>query len=96
MALERVPGTLLGGLPPLEYHNLIGLLNRGESVGNADARDAHGLNGFGDHLLGSGIKGTGGLIHDQHLGGSDQGTGDGDPLHLAARDIAAGFAQQGF
>ena len=53
MVFERVPAALLGGLPPLQDDDLIGLLNRGQSVGNADAGDAHRLNGCGNHLLGS-------------------------------------------
>ncbi len=71
---------------------LFSRLDRGQAVGNADPGDPHRFDRFRDHLLGAIVEGTGGLVEDEHLRGGDQGPGDRDPLHLAAGDVATGFA----
>ena len=85
---QIVVGALLHDLAILHHDDGVGVLDRGESVGDADhcllSLADKLVDGLLDEVLAFGVEGGGGLVEEEELGLSDEGTGDGDSLFLAA------------
>ena len=75
----------------------VGILNRGNTLGNDD------LGGIRDELaealadqgVGPGVHSGSGIVEDQDLGLLQKGPGDAQPLLLAAGDVAAALLDPG-
>ena len=74
----------------LQHDNLVGVPDRGESVGNHDASLLSSLNefiqGFLDLVLALCVECARGLVKKDHLRLANQGPSDGDTLLLATRE----------
>ena len=77
------------------------------AVAPADGREAVGYDECGaslheeveavlDHGLGLGVEGAGGLVEDEDAGVGQDGAGDGKALALAAGELDAALANDGF
>ena len=89
--------ALLDDPAALDDHDQIRVTDRGEPVGNDEARTIPPQ--FRHRLLhqqfGSGVDRAGRLIKDQQLGLGHKGPSDGDQLLLAGAEVAAVVAECG-
>ena len=83
--------THTGNLAVFHDNDDVGILNGGNTLGN-DQLGGSGnffLEGLADHSVRMGIHSGGRVVQDQDLRLFQQGTGNAQPLLLAAGDIAA-------
>jgi len=73
---------------------LIGNIDECRSVGHRNDGDSRrqSSKGLADGFLGFRIERTGGLVQDKQSRAVGERTGDGDPLSLASRELAAPLA----
>jgi len=93
---ELVVGALLEDDTVVEQHDLVGVADGGEAVGDGD--DGHGglLEGDGEAVLHQGfgvlVEGGGGLVEEEDLLAAHERASEGDALLLAAGQVAARVA----
>ena len=84
-------GALLHDVPVLHHQDHVRIPDGGEAVGDHErgAVRAQGCHGLLDQHLRTGVHRGGGLVQDQQGGIGQEGTGDGDQLAFAGRDVRA-------
>ena len=87
-------GAALGDPALVENHDLVGIDHGRQAVGDDDAGPALGdvAKGLLDRRLGAAVEGAGRLVEDQDRRILEQGSGDRDPLLLAARQLEPALA----
>src|ERR1700712_4397541 len=91
---QAAVGAALGDLPILENQDLVGIDDRGKTVGDHQRRAVGGDRAQGglDLLLGMGVERAGRLVEDQDSRILQDRAGNGDALLLASRQFQAAFA----
>ncbi len=92
----RVSAHFADGLV-LQHHDLVGVADGGEAVGDDDGGAAlhQAFQGLLDEQLGLGIDRGGGFIQDQDGSVLEHGAGDGEALLLPAGELDAALADEG-
>lgn len=72
----------------------VSIADGGEAVGDDDggSADHDAVEGLLDAFLGLGVEGAGGLVEEEDGGVLDNGSGDGNPLLLASRELHSPFS----
>ena len=95
---QGVVAARLNHAPTINDRNDVSVLDRaqpvchqddGHRIGPCFARLDQSLNGLSDHLLALAVQGAGGLVQQQDAGVPDDCACNGDPLLLAAAQLAA-------
>ncbi len=96
--VERFVGAAFDDASLLDDEDLVGAADRGEAVGDDEGRPSlHEVaEAVLNHGLGLGVEGAGSLIEDEDAGVGQDGAGDGDALALAAGELDAALADDGF
>src|ERR1700736_818484 len=100
-AVERVEGLVGAAFEDLalfDDQDLVGAADRREPVGDDEGGSAlhQEVEAALDQGFGLGVERAGGLVQDQDARVGEDGPGDREPLALAAGELDAAFADDGF